>query len=143
MTHHEIVLDHPSQLNALSALPLKRFVAPGSIRLGGSLAGHPQRELWEKQINASYRACGCNESSLGLGAGLIAGGLYAASGAAESTIPWLSTTVIVIGAAIAGAALGKLAGRVRANMRLQRTINTIRPHWKDEGPTSQDILVCG
>ena len=143
MTHHEIVLDHPSQLNALSALPLKRFVAPGPIRLGGSIASHPQRELWEKQINASYHACGCNESALGLGAGLIAGGIYAAIRAAEPASPWLSTTAIVIGAAIAGAVLGKLAGRVRANMRLQKTIDAIRPHWKDEGPTVQDILVCG
>jgi hypothetical protein len=143
MDNPAVVLDHPSQLNALSALPLRRFVAPGPIRLGGTLANHPDREFWEKQINASYRACGCNESALGLGAGLIAAGIYLAVRTADPSAPWLSAMAVIGGAAIAGALLGKLAGRVRANARLQRTIDTIRPHWKAERPAAGGILACG
>jgi hypothetical protein len=50
---------------------------------------------------------------------------------------------VVGGAAVAGAILGKLAGRVRANIKLQKTIDTIRPHWKDDRPSGKGILLCG
>ena len=106
-------------------------------------ANHPDRELWEKQINASYRACGCNESALGLGAGVIAAGIYVAARTAEPSAPWLSAMAVVGGAAVAGAIQGSGAGRVRANIKLQKTIDTIRPHWKDDRPSGKGILLCG
>ncbi len=59
--------------------------------------------------------------------------------------PWLSWRVagMVLGAAIAGAAIGKVSGFVLAQVRLARTIREITVEMRSRKPKVVDQSLCG
>ncbi|MEZ5331984.1 MAG: hypothetical protein R2991_07985 [Thermoanaerobaculia bacterium] len=140
MATGEREIDHPTQLNALSVFPLLRTRTVGRLRLGGSLAGHPERAAWEAELNRQYFACGCDTSAKGLLLGLLGGGLVGLF-AAESPGAGLG---LALGGALAGAVLGKALGLLRAHSRLRDVVRKIQKSWKVEPPADPiDAWTCG
>ncbi len=141
----ERVIDHPSQLNALSSLPGFRPIPRGRLRLAGSIFTHPKRVQWEKELNASYGACGCGASAKFMVVAIAIGLFYLAVQAfrAPEAFHWGRAIVWCVGFAIAAAALGKLAGLAGANRRLKTTVREIQRDWKVEPPKPHEISICG
>lgn len=138
---NETILEHSSQLNALHTFPLLRTPGLGVLRLGGEMARHENREKWQRELNRSYHACGCDTGAKGLLIGLLAGLIAAAAGSA----PWFSWQAagIVFGSALAGAAIGKIIGLARAQIRLGRTIREIAAAVRPREPIVVDDISCG
>lgn len=138
---NETVIEHSSQLRALRTFPLLRTPGLGVLRLGGEMARHENREKWQRELNRSYHACGCDTGAkgvlIGLLAGLIAAGLDGA--------PWLSWQAagVVFGPALAGALIGKIIGLVRAQFRLTRTVREIAAGVGPLEPIVVDDISCG
>jgi hypothetical protein len=139
------VIDHPSQLNALSPLPGLRPLRRLPVSLGGSLADHPRRKEWEAAINRNFLACGCSASSKGLLLGIMAGGLFLvlrAAGGADGLSFW-SAAGLVLGPALAGAVAGKLAGLAMAGRRLRAAVADVQANWKVEPAPEGPTTACG
>jgi len=143
MKHKEYIINHPSQLNSLSVMPIMRTKALGSLRLGGNITTHPKKALWEAELNKYYYACGCDTGAVGLIIGLFCGGAFAIFkyyqqdwklGSAISAI--FITTILLTG-------LGKLFGLMKARQELQKTIRVIQQKWIPEQPPKHDQLSCG
>lgn len=141
MKNKQHSIDHPSQLNALSVLPLARTRALGTLRLAGDIAEHPKKEEWEADLNKHYYACGCSAGAKGLLLGLLAGVVYAIFVSKEPST--LAAVGIVLAPAVVGAVLGKVVGLLRASTRLRRTVHEIQEHWKVEPTDPADKWVCG
>lgn len=138
---NETLFEHSSQLNALRTFPLLRTPGLGLLRLGGEMARHENGEKWQRELNRSYHACGCDTGAKGLLLGLLAGLIAAAAGSA----PWLSWPAagLVFGTALAGAAIGKLIGLTRAQLRLTRTVREIAAEVRPREPVVVDDIACG
>ncbi len=138
---HETVIEHSSQLHSLHVFPPLRAPGLGVLRLGGEMARHESRERWQRELNRSYHACGCDTGAKGLLIGLPAG-LVAA---ALSGAPWLSWRAagIAVGAMLAGAAIGKIVGLARAQIRLTRTAREIVAEVRKREPAGVDDIGCG
>jgi hypothetical protein len=143
MATPEFLLTHPSQLNALHVFPMRGARARGALRLGGAIAGHPERQRWESLLNRYYYACGCDAGATGVLVGLVAGVAYGAWGWAG--MGWGAGRVVaaVLGGAVVGAVLGKLTGLFRAEQRLRRTAGEIQGSWKEPEPKEPDRWICG
>ena len=50
---------------------------------------------------------------------------------------------IPIIAATAGAAIGKVAGLVRAHRRLVRVVHTVQAYWKPKDKQERPMIICG
>lgn len=137
------VIEHPSELNIISALPVKRTAGLGRIRLGGSIAEHPKREGWEMQLNSGYFACGCDTAAKGLLLGIAVGIVWNGSSfwTRETSIwPLLLGTV---GIALAGAIAGKIYGLYKAETKLRSVVIDIQEHWKIDRPDETVQILCG
>jgi hypothetical protein len=145
MNQRPIVIDHPSQLNALSTLPLLRSIQRGPVRLAGDLKNHPQREEWEKDINRLLRTCGCSSAANGLLLGIvvatmiIAYQMIADSDGTTLTIVVVTVATLAIGFAVAG----KLTGLAAANRKLRALVSIIQSNWKVENLPGNAGLFCG
>ncbi|MCP3957909.1 MAG: DUF456 domain-containing protein [bacterium] len=134
-------IDHPSQLNALSLLPIMRTRGLGTLRLQGEIAEHASKEAWERDLNKHYYACGCSEGAKGLLLGLLAGSAYAFfAGSGQGVGAAVGT---VVGAALVGAVLGKVLGLLRARTRLRQTIREIQEQWQVEPTGTEEGWACG
>ncbi len=145
MSHNPTVIDHPSQLNALSTLPLFRPLNRSPIQLAGGLEKHPKRDAWEKDINQLMRSCGCGTAANGLLLGIIAAALTISYQliAGDEGVSLLRSIALVAGLAIAGAIAGKLTGLAAANRKLKGLIATIQDDWKVESLPGAGGIVCG
>jgi hypothetical protein len=103
------------------------------------------REEWEATLNRNYLACGCSASSSGLLLGILAGPLLlvfrAFAGASPPSL--LQSGGIVVGLAVAGAVVGKLAGLIAANARLKAVVAIIQDNWKDQEPAGAAKVYWG
>jgi hypothetical protein len=118
------VIRHPSELDALSVLPIKRMPGQRRVAIAEHLIASPQREEFESELNRRLFACGCEAATAGV---LLAAAAYAV---------WAFVTISDVGilghigrgllAAIVGGFIGKLAGLVAAENRLKQTISDVR-----------------
>lgn len=138
---NETVIEHTSQLNALSTFPLLRQPSLGVLRLGGEMARHEKRETWQRDLNRNYHACGCDTGAKGLLIGFLVGLIFEAL----SVAPWMSwqSAGIVVGSALAGALIGKIIGLARAQFRLKETIREIVAEIRPREPAVIDGISCG
>lgn len=142
MKNQEQVINHPSQLNALSVLPFVRTKGLGTILLGGSIAEHPQRKNWERDLNTSYHACGCHQGAVGLIIGLALAGAWTVFSYYQGTGRIGTALWVVLVGGITGAAFGKLAGLLRARGRLKHTIREIQGQWISD-VREKEMWSCG
>jgi hypothetical protein len=139
------IINHPSQLNALSILPLFRPVRRAPIHLAGAMEKHPQREAWERDINSHLRACGCSSAANGLLLGLIVAGLVIAWQvmATDDSMTPLRAIGLFFTLAIGGAVVGKLTGLASADRKLKMLVTVIQGHWKVDTPPGDGAISCG
>jgi hypothetical protein len=122
-------ITHPSELSALSTLPWQRMPGRGRIVIDDTNVAEPVRTKWEQQLNRLYFACGCDSAAIGLTVGIVG---YAAwillrpGGWAFGVYDAL----VGIGVAVGVALVGKLSGRVRADLRLKQRVREIQSEWK-------------
>lgn len=139
----EHVLTHPSQLNALFTFPFGRMRGVGTLRLGGSVAEHPERGRWERQLNRDFYACGCDTGATGVMLGLLVGIVAAVYARFAGDWGTGSAVGLAFGTAVAGGVLGKLVGVSSARVRLRRTIAEIQGAWKPARDQVPDPWDCG
>jgi hypothetical protein len=137
-----VQVKHPSELNQLTPFRLLRTSGRGTIRLAPEFE-HPEKEQWEADINRFYYACGCSSGAKGLLAMLLLGAGGSAIALAANAISLQPAILLPIGAAAAGAAIGKLAGLARAHRRLKRVVHTVQAHWKPRTEQEKPIYACG
>ena len=126
MARREQYFAHPSQLHALTPLLVPRSDAV--IRLGGVMAEHPQRASWERDLNKSYHACGCDTGAAGMLAGSILGVALAIAMIVFSQT-WIAAIGVALGASFAGATTGKMIGVIAARRRLKGIVRGIEREW--------------
>jgi hypothetical protein len=134
------IVRHPSELAALSVLPLRQPRPRGRVVLWDPHVAEEERLDWEARLNRSYRACGCGEASLGLLVGLLGAGAVVGALALDGAGPGaVAAAGWVLGSAIAGNLLGKAMGLWRAEARLKRLVREITARWPHEPrPTSAE-----
>lgn len=135
-------INHPSELNGLTALRLFRKRGRGLIRLSAEF-DHPEKEQWQAQINRYYYACGCSTGAKGLMMMLLLGIAYSGMAYLFRYASLRQVIVIPILAAVAGALIGKLIGLTAAHSRLVRVVHTIQAHWKTHDPKEEPLITCG
>lgn len=124
------IIEHPSQLNALTTFPFSRKRGRGKIQFSDNFQ-HPEREQLEKAINKNYYACGCSSSAKFLIVGLIIGLVSVGVDSAFLEAHWIKrpvATLLIL--TFGGAILGKLIGLARANNKLKRTVHTVQAFWR-------------
>jgi hypothetical protein len=119
-----MLFEHPAQLNALTPLLVPR--RESALRLGGTMADHPKRVEWERDLNRAYRACGCDTGAAGMIAGTFLGVALTIAMVLLDRWTLLSAAGVVFLFAFAGAAAGKFAGVVHARARLKRLVREIQ-----------------
>jgi hypothetical protein len=124
------IIRHPTDLAALSVLPLMQPRPRGNIRIESDAINADRRVAWERQLNRAYHACGCGEASLGTVIGLIAGGIWVVVRASAGLGFGLRGGMILLGCAVVGTAFGKVAGLWRAQARLQNLVRDIKGEWR-------------
>lgn len=144
MDKNRTIIDHPSQLNTLSAIPFFRTRGLGKIHLSDSFQ-HNEREQLEKDINKYYYACGCSTSAKFLIAGLLLGLLLNGIDDTLLNLQWkLHPITIILFTAIGGGIIGKLIGLVKANSKLKRSIHTVQAFWRPKTEsTMKEQPDCG
>jgi hypothetical protein len=138
----DYIITDPAELNAISALPLKRTSGLGRIRLGGTLSEHPDRERWEKELNKGYFACGCDTGAKGLLIGLVVGLIWAGYSYANGDASLWGLATKAVGLALAGAVAGKLYGLLKAESRLRKTASEIQQNWPVKRG-EPNMILCG
>jgi len=142
MKRREHVIDHSSQLNALTVVPFLRPRVLGTVRLGGVMAEDPRREAWERDINRNFYACGCDTGAQGLLLGVLAGAAAALIGFRGA--PWTVIAGVILAGAIAGAAIGKVLGLVQAQRRLGRVVREVIEYARPKEPQHvEEGALCG
>ncbi len=113
-----------SDVSQLRQVATWREVLTGSPGIILGLPGMDAEESrrWQSVINTQLSACGCTEGAVFLIAGVLGYIAFLVLFRAEE--PWLGWSTVGVGIAIAaGASLtGKLAGLIRARVRLARAI---------------------
>lgn len=132
MKNRERVFNHPSQLTGLSALPFVRTSGMETLRLGGNISEHPERERWESELNGYYYACGCDTGATGLIISLLLGGAWAGYAFSKGILGGGVALGVAFLFAIGGAIVGKVFGQVRANEKLKQIIREIQGQWQVE-----------
>lgn len=136
------VIRTPADLGGLSVMPLMQPRPRGIIRFETDTLSEEQRARWERQLNRAYGACACGEASLGTISGLLLSGLWlAVAGAGDPGFGWADAGVLAAGA-VAGTALGKIMGLVRAQAKLERVAAEIGTQWDAPRPTFTEST-CG
>jgi hypothetical protein len=142
MTPRSLPINHPSELNALTAPRPFRKPGRGAIRLSREFA-HPDKARWEAEINRQYYACGCSSGAKGL---LLAFalGLGMSIGAHELDALSLQQAIALpVGTSILGAVIGKLSALANARRRLIRVIHTVQANWHPADKQERDSIACG
>ena len=96
---------------------------------------------FERRLNRSYFACGCDTAALFMGIALVGyAGLAVAGGTDASAMsPWLLGLVVLAVAA----GLGKFVGKVRADGQFRKTVAELKRTWRAPIETSERISNCG
>jgi hypothetical protein len=137
-------LDHPSQLRGLLHPMRRRSLGSGPLRLGGTLAEHPQRAQWERALLRELNACGCGSAAAGLLVGLLlvaplgAGGLYLAGHLSTA-----AGAALVLGIGLAGGLIGKGLGLLRARRRLASLVQEVTLQWPVPADRFEERAHCG
>ena len=128
MESKQFIIDHPSQLNALSA-PFKHRSSLGKIIFNDSFQ-HADKKKMERELNKNYYACGCSQGTKALLIGIFVFGVAGAYG--FYNYDWSVTKSIAsfFGGATVMSLLGKLMGLSKANNKLKQTIKEIQSVWK-------------
>ncbi|MBI5189652.1 MAG: hypothetical protein HZA22_03105 [Nitrospirae bacterium] len=137
------VIEHPSQLNSLSVMPIVRTSALGRIQIGGNMSKHPRKEQWEQDLNRHYYACGCGTSAKGLIIGILCSCLLSAFNYLQRGWDFggaLSSTLLI---SIGFAAAGKLIGLLKARNNLRTIITEIQNNWVTEPSPESGTIGCG
>lgn len=142
MVARTLQINHPSELNSLIGPRLMRKAGRGAIRLSPEFK-HPQKELWEADINRHYYACGCSSSAKGLLVMLALGLIVSVGAYSFDLAPLRQAIALPIISAVIGAGIGKFSGLARARRRLTRTVHTVQANWKPEDETERPIVICG
>ena len=133
-------IDHPSQLDALSVLPLMRPVSRHPVLLAGELSHHPMKEKWESQLNRLQRECGCGFAGVAMFAGVLIGTVLTFfvpvmhSGGLLSSSIWIGTI------AIACAIVGKFIALIGIQKRLRNVIEEIQQQWMVGHPSKMESM---
>jgi hypothetical protein len=143
MAKREYVLQHSSELNALTTNRFLRTRGLGALRLGGVMGGLPERERWETELNRSYYACGCGAGAKGLILGLIGGAVVAAIPAVRAPLGAWPAAGVGVAITLGGAILGKIAGLMQAQQRLDRTIREIQAAAAPREAKAKEGFLCG
>ena len=135
----ELVVLHATQLAALSAARLRRS-GRYRVHLGGEFANDSQHEMWERELNRHLQDCGCDSGAFGLIVGVALGLLYwyLSRGVEHGYGPYVAILM-----SVAGAVAGKTHGRIRANIRFQRTIGDWQSSRHAGGPSGAPQLLGG
>jgi hypothetical protein len=142
MKTREMQINHPSELNTLTASRLFRKSGLGVIRLSSEFR-HPEKDQWEAAINRYYYACGCSSGAKGL-LMMLALGLGASVAAyAFDALSLKQLVALPFASAIVGAVIGKVSGLTIAQRRLTRVVHTVQANWKPEGKVERPIVTCG
>lgn len=124
------IIEHPSELNTLTAFPFARRRGRGRIALSDAFQ-HPERGQLEKDINKNYYACGCSTSARYLIAGLVIGAVVIGIDAAFLDEQYIQSPVVaLLVLTFGGGILGKLVGLARANKKLKRSVHTTQAFWR-------------
>src|ERR1044071_4585378 len=142
MTRRSSQINHPSELNSLTTFRLVRRAGRGTITLSPEFE-HPQKQQWEADINRYYYACGCASGASGLLLMLVFGLGVSVMGYLFDALSVRQLIAIPIIAATAGAAIGKVAGLVRAHRRLVRVVHTVQAYWKPKDKQERPMIICG
>jgi hypothetical protein len=135
-------INHPSELNSLTTFRPLRKPGRGTIILSPQFE-HPEKRQWEADINRYYYSCGCASGAKGLLAMLLLGIGVSIAAYLVDTPSLRELIAIPIVAAIAGAAIGKIAGLASAHRRLVRVVHTVQAHWKPMDKQERPIITCG
>jgi hypothetical protein len=135
-------INHPSELNTLISSRFVRKRGRGTITLSAKF-DHPQKQQWEADINRYYYACGCASGAKGLLVMLVFGLGVSVVAYVLDALSLRQLIAIPIVAAVAGAAVGKVAGLVGAHRQLVRVVHTVQAHWKPADRQERPIIVCG
>lgn len=127
------VIQHPTQLNALSTLPVLHKTGLGKIVLDETLQ-HPDKDKWEREINKRYYTCGCSQGAQALMIGLILFGAGGAIGYFKYELTFSNTLTIFFVGSITMAVLGKFIGLISANKQLRKVIKEVQSVWKPNWP---------
>ena len=131
MSLPETKITSGSMLNALLDKGVFWRPSIGMIVLAGKLESHPQKNVWQNELNTHYYACGCDESAGGFFLGVILGSLWIANAWFTGTSPELITVLIGITFAAAGGLIGKAVGKLIANRKLIQTVHAIQKEWHE------------
>ena len=142
MKKRTLQINHPSELNSLTTFRPFRKPGRGTITLSPEFE-HPEKQQWEADINRHYYACGCASGAKGLLAMLLLGVGISIVAYVADVLSLRQLIAIPIVAAIAGAAIGKIAGLARAHSRLVRVVHTVQAHWKPTDKQERPIITCG
>lgn len=135
-------INHPSELNSLTAFRPFRKPGRGTFTLSPEFE-HPEKQQWEADINRYYYACGCASGAKGLLIMLLFGVTASIVAYVFDALPLRQLIAIPFVTAIAGAAIGKIAGLAGARRRLIRVVHTVQAHWKPRDRQERPIVTCG
>ena len=129
MSFQEYKITTPAELNQLFSNGLFWRKKVGLIVLAGHFENHPDKDLYQNELNTHYYACGCNESANGFFLGVILGSLWVAASWFGGGTPGLITIAAGILFAMAGGILGKAVGKLIANKKLKQTVLAMQNEW--------------
>ena len=141
MKKKRFLVDHPSQLNALSVLPWLHSAGLGRIVFADTYVNDNKQQM-EMILNKSYHACGCSEGAKALLLGLITFSIAGMAGYFYASWTWPQTISTIAGGTVLMSLLGKFTGLLLANRKLKKTIREIQSDWNPQWPDSKDIG-CG
>jgi hypothetical protein len=120
----------PSQLSALTVWRIIPSRAPNQVLIEAEGASTERVRSWERQLNHLHNACGCEQGSLGLIAGVVGYVLYLFLRSGGWGQPGQSEFWVGLGCVVATTSTGKLLGLLAAQRRLKRVIKEIQSQWK-------------
>jgi hypothetical protein len=127
------IITRPEQLDYLRIMAISKNKFAHGLLLRGSIEDHPQRIEWEKSLNASYLACGCDTGKVGLVGGILVGAGCGFVSSFYGGVGLLGSVVIALLPAAIGALSGKVLGLLRAQKELRISAQAIRRQWDVSG----------
>ncbi|MGD2087632.1 MAG: hypothetical protein PVH61_15715 [Candidatus Aminicenantes bacterium] len=143
MMKKQFIISHPSMLNSLSVSPLLRSKALGRIVLKGDIEDHPQKDHWEKYLNKQYFSCGCDTGAVGLFFGFIGSVVWSIINYFQNDLGIGSAITVILLVTIVASVVGKSYGLIRAQKKLNKTIESIKKNWKVETQPVKEPWICG
>jgi hypothetical protein len=118
------IISHPSELDALSVLPILRKPGQRRVTIAEHLIASPQREQLERELNRRLFACGCTAATFGVLLGAAAYAVWAYVAAPDISL--VAHAGRGLAAVVAGAVVGKIAGLFSAENRLKHAVADVR-----------------